>query len=155
MQTAWVRGRDAAAKRKERRTEEGGSGETGLLIAVVEGNSHARKEMGGGETSRRDGDAKIFSVSDHRYNHSQGKGFPQAHSVQGTYPLRSQSQTLCPCCFSICTRDFFSTAVEHLQERYFVFARRVEYLLLNFMQGNVESEVLGYLSRDHHHHLQD
>jgi len=72
-----------AAKRKERRTEESGSGETRLLMAVVEGNSRARERWVAGAVEEGWG-AKIFSVSDHRY--SQGTGFTQAHSVLGMYP---------------------------------------------------------------------
>lgn len=86
--------------------------------------------------------AKIFSVSDHRYNNSQGTGFTQAHSVEGMYPLRSQSQTLCPYGLPSAQQDFFSTVVGHLQEWDFLLPRRVEYLPLNFLQGNVGSKVL-------------
>lgn len=54
-----MRGWDIAKRKKERKTEESGSGETWLLIAVVEGNS-CQEEMGGGETPRSDGVPKYF-----------------------------------------------------------------------------------------------
>lgn len=45
-------------------------------------------------------------------------------------------------------------AVGHLQEKCYLLPRRTEYLLLNFLQGNMENKVLKYLPLNHHN-MQD
>lgn len=70
IQAAWVRGLDAA----KRKREESSSAETWLPIVWWK-ETHARDELVGWKTWRRDGIPKIFFLSDHGYSHSQGKGF--------------------------------------------------------------------------------
>lgn len=82
---------------------------------MVAGNSHARKSRAAG---RHTGGwaARVFSVSGHRHNPSQGTGSAWTRLVRRMYPLRSLSLTLRPHRPPPAQHHRRGTAGGHLQE---------------------------------------
>lgn len=135
-------------REKERKVDERSRGETWLLIVWWK-QTHARDELVGQETWRRDGMPIYFlyQIVDTTTVELQ---VPQrlTQSRCRTWDLNSKHSVL----LVFLLRN--STVVGHLWERCYLPAGRTEYLLLNFLQGNMESKVLKYLPLSHHN-MQD
>lgn len=132
-------------RKKKRKVGESSSGETWLLI-VWWNETHARDELVGWETWRRGGMPEYFFISTTTVKVQVSQRLTQSRCC--TWDLNPKHSVL------LVFLLHNTTVVGHLQERCYLLARRIEYLLLNFLQGNMESKVLKYLPLNHHN-MQD